>query len=456
MNPKRYRIISEAKSSEGRPEGNLRLQRKSDSDLPVYIPFFGHGGEPEEPTADGQKTKEPKKPRPGCTTNIDILVNHTSKQILAPGMRLQMGLITRTGRPIPGPVALNNVCWDFPILEQEGCNKQRNSSLEVACARCGLPSYGSDTIPIYWPPPAHLDLPNPLAGDPIARERALADHRGELATPLSKYCTSDLFALRVFPATLIRISQTMDSGKKLIFSLTFRGQLLHTRLQVQQIWPVRSILGWDAFPLEDSLVSRPHYHNHDSSAKPIKRTTRPQRVFETQPARPLEKPQHRKKRRDEVAALDYELRQQFLEDARTPRDSKTPKAKARSIPVKPKQARKKTAEVEKHKNKRPSNPGRNSTAKKVKLESSIQHSIRLDSSKVHQLGLWAESCSDGFASHSKQGLLMDFLTNKELTATPNHHLHEADRAAIVHYMSMVVVQLNEDLLLPLLEQLSYD
>ena len=216
----------------------------------MYLPFFGHNG--------NQKTTREE----AMTTTIDLLVNHNSGQILAPGMVLEMGLITRSTLPIPSPVAHNNVCWDFPILEQESCRPGNPS--EVGCNHCGLPSYGAGTVPLYWPPPPSLNLPKELPADLASREKLLAEHRTDLAKR-SIQLGSKLFALRVFPATLIRISQTRDSGKKLILSLAFRGRVLHTRVQVQAVWPVRAILGWDKLPLEDCLVGREHYHTRTSS-----------------------------------------------------------------------------------------------------------------------------------------------------------------------------------------------
>ena len=177
-------------------------------------------------------------------------------------MVLEMVLITRSTLPIPSPVAHNNVCWDFPILEQESCRPGNPS--EVGCNHCGLPSYGAGTVPLYWPPPPSLNLPKELPADLASREKLLAEHRTDLAKR-SIQLGSKLFALRVFPATLIRISQTRDSGKKLILSLAFRGRVLHTRVQVQAVWPVRAILGWDKLPLEDCLVGREHYHTRTSS-----------------------------------------------------------------------------------------------------------------------------------------------------------------------------------------------
>jgi hypothetical protein len=101
----------------------------------------------------------------------------------------------------------------------------------------------------------------------------LEKHRRDLAVQ-SKERGSKLFALRVFPATLLRISQTRDSGKKLMLSLASRGRLLHTRIQVQTVWPVRAVLGWEEkLPLDDSLIGREHYHVHDSSAKSVKLST---------------------------------------------------------------------------------------------------------------------------------------------------------------------------------------
>lgn len=255
LKPQDYRVLS-------RSDRNLSLQRRHQTDLPVYLPSFGHNGR--------NKPAEERRAE-GMTTTIDVLVNHKSRQVLAPGMRLELGLITRSAQSIPSPVALNNVCWDFPILEQEGC--KRGSASEIACCHCGLPSYGSETVPLYWPPPPNLDLLEELPANQINRDRMLEKHRRDLAVQ-SKERGSKLFALRVFPATLLRISQTRDSGKKLMLSLASRGRLLHTRIQVQTVWPVRAVLGWEEkLPLDDSLIGREHYHVHDSSAKSVKLST---------------------------------------------------------------------------------------------------------------------------------------------------------------------------------------